>query len=372
MLKHELYKIFNKKSVLIAIAIFTVLGLLSFFAQVYSSRTALYKKTVYSIYESFKGDVTQVKMEKVQGEFIRLSRIKNRTAAEEAEYDTYSKIKMYEGLVYKYNAKLTDVEINISTTSGYSKKQNEMLYRIMKKAGEPKIFYTAGWDYIFDYINSSGTFIMVALILLGLASVFTGEFSTGMDSVILCSKNGKRGIITAKLAASAIYIAALDILFLAINFISNILIFGTKGWDAPIQSLMSYVESPYAFTVLQFYLMGIIIHITGCIAFGMLVLLISSLSRNSFIPFASGALIFLLPIIINSSIPIKTPLSETFILFSLTWLMRVQKLFQLYRVYDIFGQPLLYPIFLIILALILAVISVCYTYKNFKNHEEAI
>ena len=139
-----------------------------------------------------------------------------------------------------------------------------------------------------------------------------------------------------------------------------------------MQALLNYMQSPYTFSVLQFYFVSIAVHLLGCIVFGMFVLLISSLTRNIFAPFSAGALLFLVPIVINSIIPIKTPLADAVILFSPAWAMKVQNLFQIYRVYNIFGKPILYPTLACAFLFTACIIFLPCIYNNFKNHEETV
>jgi ABC-type transport system involved in multi-copper enzyme maturation permease subunit len=256
----------------------------------------------------------------------------------------------------------------MNNTIGYDLRSNTLFYNTMTGVQANNYYYTGGWNYSIGYVYSLGAAMMAVLILLGLSSMFSGEYSSRMDSIILSSKYGKTKLIRAKIAASVVYITILDLIFNLLNLLGNLIIFGTHGWDAPMQCLTSYMYSPYNFTVFQYYLLQLLIHLGACIVFGLFIILVSSLCKTQVLTFFICTIVFILPFMIDKVIAIKTPLADLITRFSYTWFMQVERLFSSFKVYNILEHPVFYPVIGVVLMSLLVPFCWYSIAKSFKNH----
>src|SRR5690606_32374759 len=110
--------------------------------------------------------------------------------------------------------------------------------------------------------------ITAGTILVALSTIFTREYSSGVDHYIFSSNKGMKTIGWAKIGASLIFTSIVvftwEILIVAINFFR----FGNTGWGDPIQSLHTFSNSQYELSLLEYHLAQIGIHLLGafCLA----------------------------------------------------------------------------------------------------------
>ena len=371
LIKHELYKIFLNKSLCIVIGIFTFINIMNFGGQLYYNK--MDKSVVSNYLEEVEGPITDEKVAKATSEVRYGQNISTANTPSTTKEELFRK-SLYSNLNQKYatyefnRISIDDAKKHMNNTMGYDLRSNTMFYNTMTEVQAKDYYYTGGWNYSIGYVYSLGAAMMAVLILLGLSSMFSGEYSSRMDSIILSSKYGKTKLIRAKIASSVIFIAVLDLIFNLINLLGNLIIFGTHGWDAPMQCLNSYMYSPYNFTVFQYYLLQLLIHLGACIVFGLFVLLISSISKTQVLTFFICTVIFILPFMVDKVVAIKTPLADLITRFSYTWFMQVERLFSSFKVYNILEHPVFYPVIVIVLMVLLVPFCWCFIAKSFKNH----
>lgn len=372
LFKHELYKIFLNKSVGVILAIVILLNGISFTSSIYFNKIDGDIKNVYL--SELEGPFTEEKIEKAE-EVLGYLRGPNTAKGNvpEKKEEMYLR-NLYLNINLKHSAyqinkqNVTEAEKRILSTDGFDRRSNILFVEMLKNTQKEEYYFTGGWNYTIGYVYSLGAVFMAVLILLGLSPMFSGEYTAKMDSLILSSKYGRTKLIRAKIFAGILFITAVDLFINTVNLLENLLVFGVKGWNAPIQCLNSYMYSPYSLTVLQYYFIHLLIHVFACIVFGMFVMLVSSLCKTQILVFFIGAAVYLLPFVVNNAIAFKTTLANLIIKFSFLWFMQVEKMFNTFKVYNIFGYPVFYPIVGIVLMIIFILFSRYYIYNNFKNH----
>lgn len=111
-----------------------------------------------------------------------------------------------------------------------------------------------------------------------IAPIFAVERSSGMDNLILSSRNGRRKIITAKLLSVLVSSAGVTLLYLTATFIFGFLPHGSfHGWDAAIQSVPTYARSMFQWKVWQLAAVGAVWLIFTGAVYSLIVCFISSL-----------------------------------------------------------------------------------------------
>lgn len=371
LVKHELYKIFLNKSLRIVIGIFIAINIINFAGEYYYNK--MDKNVISNYIKEVEGPITDKKVAKSEKE-VRYGENTGILGSGPITKIELFKRNLYGSLYQKFAAyQLNGINIDearkhMNDTTGYDLRSNTLFYNAMTKVHTKDYYYTGGWNYSIGYAYSIGAAMMAVLILLGLSSSFSGEYSSKMDSIILSSKYGKTKLIRAKIGASVIYIMVLDLIFNLINLLSNLFIFGVHGWDAPMQCLNSYMYSPYNFTVFQYYLLQLFIHIGACIVFGMFVMLVSSLGKTQVLTFFICTVVFIIPFMVDKVIAVKTPLADLITRFSYTWFMQVERLFSSFKVYNILDHPVYYPVTAVALMVLLVPFCWHFITKSFINH----
>lgn len=148
--------------------------------------------------------------------------------------------------------------------------------------------YYGGWEVII----SSFELLMFSLlaICIVVAPVFSGEYQSGTDAVILSAKYGKTKLATAKITASLLFGTAAFILHIGVACIGPLAAFGADGWNLPLQIANTVI--PYPFTFLQAVLINIGIVYLVLVAMIGLTLLLSAKVKSPYL-----VLIILVPVL---------------------------------------------------------------------------
>lgn len=208
------------------------------------------------------------------------------------------------------------------------------------------------------------------MLLLGISPIFSEEYKTKVSTIILSSKKGRSECVRAKILAAIIY--AIFIAFIC-NLIGTIVItkmYGIEGFNAPMQSLFEFSCSPYNFTIAQFYLTLFFTSIIGAILFVLLILLISNITKSSMMTFFISGFIFVFPMLVEKFIGVanvwwKKPL----ISLSITQIFNATKIYDVFSTINIFGQPLIYPYFILIYSIVLGTLLTYILHRKLKYEE---
>lgn len=388
LLKHELFKIYSRKVLWFAIAFFFVITLLFVhnMASMYTDKYGDMNEYYHSIYESHEGVVNENDIKSSQSILDSLhSNIKdsksNQSTNTKPSLDSARKINYAESVqnakanqdmrttrISEYKSAVETAQEKYGTNS-FAYRDAVLRYSMISTIRMPGIYFTYPWNNIIDFSTVFGFLIIVAMTLLGVSPIFSDEYETGMDSLILSSKNGKGKAVGAKVLSCIIYCAVISLIFVLVNAIGYFVALGTTGFNAPIQSIYNYLASPYNLTIGQYFIVQTATLTLGSIAFGIFTLFISALSKNALIPFFTCGCVIGITAGIKA-MDITLPGIVSWIVdFSYSELIRVKGLFSTYKTYDIFGHPILYANLIILTFLIVTVIIIGITFKVFKNHE---
>ncbi|MBW9148867.1 ABC transporter permease subunit [Clostridium sp. CM028] len=359
LIKHELYKIYYKKSVLILLAVFVTIIILSTILTGGGDKAIEAKNLVKEYYKT-GGNVTKLS-QITQKEKEGLSIYTNIFNLE--EYKTNNDENVAE-LQKKLN------EMKASGITGYEYKSKVMELNMYKKVNEnEKPYYLGFWGNInrisTSYIIPVG---LLLLLCLGLSGVFSEEYSSGMDALILSSKYGKKTIITAKVLASCIYSSSVVLIFGITTILSSILYYGNiEGFDSPMQALGMYSFSPYQLNISQVYLLKFLMIFIGILAFGLLILMFSSRIRNLLVTFFVSFAAILIPKYLAGNMSLEQ--SKLGLINSYGYFISPSALLQMVNTYNIFGTPVINIFACGIALIIFSMISIYITKRSFRKHE---
>jgi hypothetical protein len=357
LLGFELYKIFQQKMIYF-LALF-LFGLL----------------TIGILIDAFPENVNHVPYEgTISEEFI--SSVKGSDNNNSfGESSNHSDLKIPSSIYYRMeesvkihqsiNDRINSIEKDISKTK--NENRDSVLERsLLLKIGSPVYYYDEGLTWLI-LKSSVITMSIGSLLTLGLAGIFSLENTTGVNQIILSSKKGRKQIVTAKIVASLIFTA---LVCLSLNLYSLFLIkfvYGSLGWDSLLQYLPLFHQSPYPFTLGQYYLIQFGIQLVSGISFSFFILLISALSKHSMISFFISGFVFINFVWIDFDA--QSVVAQKILNFTYYGLMKVNGLFKEFETINLFGYPLLYPLAAIVVIIILSVITIkiLYTYNQRKE-----
>jgi hypothetical protein len=105
--------------------------------------------------------------------------------------------------------------------------------------------YHEGWEMLLSCME---LFIIgIVGICICVSGVFSGEYQSGADSIILSSRYGKSKLVTAKVLAAFAYSLLTFTLFILVGCGIQLMAFGTDGWNLPVQVLSSI--APYSMSL---------------------------------------------------------------------------------------------------------------------------
>lgn len=233
----------------------------------------------------------------------------------------------------------------------------------MLEGGKPRGFYvTEDWDLLYIFFSNSpgvGDFLIGLILVFALASLFSGEASYRMDSLILSSKYGRLKIVAAKLLAGFIVTVGWVTLFYGICILLSCLPFGFVGWNAPLNSYFD--ETPFALTQLQGFALKYAVTLLAACGLLLLTALISALSRSSLSSLGLAILVVILPLF---SLP---GYLGKIIAFMPSGVMVSRSLIEKYVSFNIFGLPILALPLSIISVIIIGVVALLLIPKAYER-----
>lgn len=389
LVKFELYKIISKRSLLIGLLFFI---LIYGFGTFYDYETQKeYKNIAEKEFNRFEGKLTEEKLKlaqeghkKIEKKAMEGSRngksfLEVLSTRDRALDGVYEHVSMIAGIQKRKEERINELynSIENNVLNDYKHKQSKLEYNMLKDISKPEIYDESFWGGILGYFDGVGFLALGAISLLGLSSVFTEEYSTRMDRLILSSKNGKSKVITSKIISAFIFIVCMCIIVFIVNFITILILYGNNVWDIPIQSFSPIAYSPYDFTTIEFLLIQILFNFVGILSFSLLVLALSSISKSLLIPFFIGGMVYILPVLIKIYLPYPKGYSsygskhwiETLENLSYVGVSKAYDLFNGFYTLNIFERPILYPYAAIVIMIILGILSTIFIYISFRRHQ---
>lgn len=250
----------------------------------------------------------------------------------------------------------------------YSEADKATFQRMNERIAVPMKFdYARGWELL---LKNSGLFFISAFFILSIctAPVFSGEYQSGADAIILSTRHGRGKLIRAKIAASLLFASGFFLLSWFATLALSMSIYGVSGWDSPLQTLdTQFFFSPYPVTVLGAFLLLTLISWLACLAIVSFTLLLSSRMRTPFSVIIGSVVLLIAPSFIPES-------KENRLFNHLLALWQPTEFSNRFREYELFhgpgfGVPLPYAIGGA--ALLVTIVLLPFAYRGFRKHEVA-
>ncbi|MBD5531354.1 MAG: ABC transporter permease subunit [Lachnospiraceae bacterium] len=222
-----------------------------------------------------------------------------------------------------------------------------------------------GGYYRFVVIMFTTAIMAGAAIAVMISGIFSDEYASGADSLILSSKHGKGLVIGAKLFTAFLLSAALITLLSVISLIESLIVWGTNGANGSLELVVGVF--PYPITIGQAALFYFICMLAGCVMFAAITALFSSKLKLPFNTIVVMIALLIIPLFI--SVPQGAPAWVSCLINLLPIGMFTFWHVMLEFQYEIFGLVIPPYIFLPVFALIVTCICSYFACRGFKRHQ---
>ncbi|MBU3087645.1 ABC transporter permease subunit [Clostridium gasigenes] len=369
ILKYEIKKLFlNRTALCIIIVIAIIPALSNCFTELSYIKGVTSIDELYQLEKKYEGEI--------DGEYFlknpdKLSLIKNRAQfqienkEEQFYFDYYNSVNNIN--IYKENIKfnadsLSNLKSKFESSESKGKEETYEYkniyknYKMITSVPEPKFYFAKGWNDFFSQTSKTSNLFIGIIILLLTSSIFSNEYSSGMDSLIFSSKYGRFKIVKAKLIATIIFSISTIIFYNFIQFIAIMIPTTTIGWNTSIRNQIDFMYSPYMLTMIQYLGINMLFQVIGAITLSFMVTFISSLYKSSLATFFTSFCIYILPFILMILGLYKNNVVNSFVDLSIIKLIGTYDVFKVYKSFNIFGSPILYPYIIILANIFVAII----------------
>lgn len=312
LLLFEWRKHFLKKSIIIAILLFSVLNI----AKIYSvyEQNSLIAKSIepvwndlyWEMYEEFAGTITNEKIDKLMSIYGPLDKqTADKTASTASDNpDTYTgnvysdtyffRWNFVEPMeyTYMYGSYANDVVVAAKeNTEFFESFGNEYEYR--KNAAMVDLYagrvlsdfsYTEMYKNYIHYDFSA--FLAILICVYVLISVFVSEKESEMDVLLLTTKVGGTKTVIAKLLASAIFVCVVCSWIWLVDFVAFATIFGSlEGTFSPIYAVENFANASIGISFGEYVILSNLVKTAGILVLGFAFLLIATLFKTALFPF---------------------------------------------------------------------------------------
>lgn len=235
----------------------------------------------------------------------------------------------------------------------------------LDKSTETLIYeYSGGYDR-FAAVMYTTAIMAGAAIAVMFSGIFSNEYTSGADNLILSSKHGKGIVIGAKLFAVFVISLVMILLLVAVSYAETMTVWGSGGADADI-TLMGDMF-PYPLTVGQGTLLYTLCMTMACLLFAAITAVFSAALKTPFSTVVIMSLLLIVPMFIT--VPNGSPVWMNCLVNLLpTNMMAFWGAMFDYQ-YEIFGTVIPPYVFLPIFAAAASCICVYLAYRSFKKHQ---
>lgn len=220
-----------------------------------------------------------------------------------------------------------------------------------------------GWKYIL--VSLQWVILVMLLVCVGIGPVYSGEYASGEDALLLTMRYGKTKLVKAKLVTSFLHVSVLYWGIVLSYSAVFLLILGAKGGTLPIQLFEISLPSSYPLAIWQAVLVVYLLGYGAVLCMAAFTLLLSSLFSNSY-----GVIIV---VFLSLMIPAFLYQNMGGYLWQHILALLPAKVsefsFQSYMAYTIFGRVISLPVMMGLVYLLCIVVFVPASAIFFKKHQ---
>lgn len=213
----------------------------------------------------------------------------------------------------------------------------------LKQNSEVKTPFYCDWiegQRIYLEIMAPIPIIAAMLIAVFISPVCALEYQQKTDSVILCSRHGRKKLALAKLSAAVIFSAAVYFVCMGLYIAGQLAFCGTRALNCPIQLIKPIAAAPL--TILQAEIFLIVLGLLSCIAITGVTFLLSSAINLVFPAAAASMMLIIAPMLISGTLPESLSFISVLPFMSdYTELFRTNMYFHIWSPYLMIAAPIL-------------------------------
>ena len=127
--------------------------------------------------------------------------------------------------------------------------------------------------------------LIMLLIVVGLAGIYSDEYTSGTQAALLTSRKGRRGVFLSKLCAAAIYIINVVLVMELFYMVVTAICYHAPNSTISAASTYGLYLTTYPGTVYGFCIRQILGTLLAGFTLGSIIMCLSALSKNALIPF---------------------------------------------------------------------------------------
>ncbi len=269
---------------------------------------------------------------------------------------------------YENRMKKVDEYLNMDYSYGnYSEADKEYFITQNEKLTIPFHYeYNTGWNKLLG-ISYVALMVIALVVCITLAPIFSSEYQTGADAILLSTKYGRSKLIVAKIVSSFLLTSVIYVLGILILTFATFLIYGSGGAACSLQ-VLNFL-APADVNLLQSYLYVLLAGYFMCLLMQGITLLLSAKMSSPFPVIICTMVFFFIPSFLSYSRSSRT--YNNILNLMPAKMAAAYTALTKYEVFHIFGLKISYPVMLILVALLVSVITLPFAYKAFHKHQVA-
>ncbi len=328
-----------------------------------------------SVYADMKeSDVKLLNMQysRKQG-FSDIRDLINRSFGEMQSYDYYLVDRLNTDVAGNFYSNRVDQMkkfLDSQKADHLSKNEKEFLINSAETLTTPfEYSYADGW---LNALERSATviFALSFVICIIMAPVFSVEYQTGSDAILLSTEHGRKRGILYKLIAGLISTSLVYWITSCIVYGIIFIIFGFEGGNCPIQTYSMGWKSFYHISNGEAFWMTLLLGYLGCLFIGSLAMLLSSKVKSSFATIIFLVIIIMVPSTIGKQV-VTGSIWDKFLNLLPHQTLLGGTLVRTYTFYDVFGNVITPFQTLPVLYGLLSAVCLPLAYYAFRKHKLA-
>ncbi len=134
--------------------------------------------------------------------------------------------------------------------------------------------------------------MIMLVIIVGLAGIYSDEYTNGTQSALLTSCKGRKGVFLAKLCAAAVYVANVVVIMEVFFITVTAICYNAPTSTISAASTYGLYLTTYSGTVYDFCIRQILGTLLAGFTLGSIVMCVSAFSKNALIPFFTAGLYY--------------------------------------------------------------------------------
>lgn len=276
--------------------------------------------------------------------------------------------EMVENFYQERHAQVQSILDMDYTTGNYTQAEKDTITRLDAKVSTPVTYdYSDGWKTLLIR-DFQTVFMLIALVVCIIISpIFSYEYQTGTDAVVLSSRYGRRETVWAKIIAGFTITSIIYFIAVLVSLFAVLTAFGIQGWNCDFQIIST--TSYYGLKIWQVALAGIGINYVVILSVMAFTMFLSATCKTPFAAILISTICTITPLFLPTSR--VNGLYNKLICLLPAQAMNTHTVFSTYVLFN-FGKLIItLPCMILLTACVLIIIALPIAYRRFCRHQVA-